>query len=158
MRTGGYVLAGLMAFSLTSFAIAQSDNLRSTTGEQQYVPRLGDIMSNIQLRHIKLLFAGKAGNWQLAAYELRQIKTGLAEAAVMYEGIPVSSVTTMTVPLDSLGDAITAKDGKRFAKLFDELTVSCNGCHQSTDRGYIAIRVPTEQPFSNQAFAPRAKP
>jgi len=55
-------------------------------------------------------------------------------------------------------DAIAAKDGKRFGKLFDELTLNCNGCHQSMERGYIAIRVPTEQPFSNQVFAPRVKP
>lgn len=157
MRTGRYILAGLMACSLTSLAIAQSGNMRSATGEQ-YVPRLGDIMSNIQLRHIKLSFAGKAGNWQLAAYELRQLKAGLAEAATMYEGIPVTNVSTMTAPINSLDHAIAAKDGKRFAKLFDELTVNCNGCHQSMDRGYIAMRVPTDQPFSNQTFAPRARP
>ena len=146
-----------MVCSLTSLAIAQSGEMRGRSGEK-YVPRLGDIMSNVQLRHIKLSFAGKAGNWELAAYELRQLKAGLVEAAVMYEGIPVTDVTMMTAPIKAIDDAIAAKDSGRFAKLFSELTAGCNVCHQSMDRGYIVMRVPTEQPFSNQVFPPQGKP
>ena len=47
-------------------AVAQSE---------AYVPALGDIMSATQLRHIKLWFAGKLQNWDLASYELRQIRS-----------------------------------------------------------------------------------
>jgi hypothetical protein len=39
-----------------------------------YKPPLGDIMGKIQLRHIKLWFAGKLKNWELAAYEVDEIK------------------------------------------------------------------------------------
>src|SRR5207237_9639002 len=35
------------------------------------VPLLGDIMNAVQTRHMKLWFAGKAFNWELATYELR---------------------------------------------------------------------------------------
>lgn len=157
MKLRGYIAALLVASSLTSLSIAQSGNARATAGEQ-YVPRLGDIMNNIQARHIKLSFAGKAQNWQLAAYELRQLKAGLVEAAVMYEGIPVTDVTMMTAPLKAIDDAIAAKDSGRFAKLFSELTAGCNACHQSMDRSFVVMRVPTEQPFSNQVFPPQGKP
>ena len=105
-------------------------NLNATTNNEQYVPRLGDIMNAVQSRHIKLWFAGKARNWELAAYELRQLKAGLVEAAVLYEGIPVTNVTTMAKPVQSISDAIEAKDGKRFAKAVGELTDGCNACHQ----------------------------
>ena len=157
MKLRGYIVAVLMACSLTTLAIDQSGNVRAMSAEQ-FVPRLGDIMNNIQLRHIKLSFAGKARNWELAAYELGQLKAGLVEAAVMYEGIPVTDVTMMTSPLKAIDDAIAAKDGKRFGKLFGELTTGCNACHQSMSRGYIVMRVPTEQPFSNQVFPPQGKP
>lgn len=157
MKLRGYIAVLLMACSLTSLAVAQSGTTRAT-GSGKYVPQLGDLMNSIQTRHIKLLFAGRAQNWGLAAYELGQLKAGLVEAAVMYEGIPVSNVTTMTAPIQSIDEAIAAKDGKRFAKLFGELTAGCNGCHQSMDRGYIVMRVPTEQPFSNQVFPPQGKP
>jgi ornithine carbamoyltransferase len=130
--------------------------LDPTIGER-YVPRLGDIMNSVQARHLKLWLAGKALNWDLAAYELRQIKAGVVEAAVLYEGIPVTNVTTMTKPVQSVADAITAKDVRRFTLAFGELTDGCNSCHSSMQRGFIAIQQPTASPFGNQSFAPPAK-
>jgi len=53
---------------------------------EPYVPRLGDIMNTAQIRHMKLWFAGKSANWELAAYEARQLKASLAEAASFYQG------------------------------------------------------------------------
>jgi hypothetical protein len=82
---------------------------------------------------------------------------GVVEAAVLYEGIPVTNVTTMTKPLQSVSDAIETKDIRRFAKAVGELTDGCNACHQSMGRGFIAIRMPTASPFSNQSFAPAGK-
>jgi hypothetical protein len=37
--------------------------------------QLSDLMIALQLQHIKLWFAGKFSNWDLANYELRQIQT-----------------------------------------------------------------------------------
>ena len=155
MKLRGYTIALLMVCSLTPSAIAQS-NLNATTSEQ-YVPRLGDIMNAVQSRHIKLWFAGKARNWELATYELVLLKAGLLEAAVLYEGIPVTNVTTMKKPVDSISAAIEARDGRRFAKAVGELTDGCNACHKSMGRGFILMRMPSEQPFSDQSFAPQAK-
>jgi hypothetical protein len=156
MKLRGWIVALLMVCSPAPLAIAES-NLDAATNEQ-YVPRLGDIMNALQSRHVKLWFAGKALNWELAAYELRQLRAGLLEAAVIYPGIPVSNVTTMTRPVQAIADAIDARDGKRFAKAVGEITEGCNTCHQSMGRGYIVMRVPTEQPFSNQLFPPQGKP
>jgi hypothetical protein len=119
-----------------------------------YVPRLGAIMNEAQIWHTKLWFAGKSANWELAAYEIGQLKASLVEAASLYEGIPVSNVTTMVQPVQAVADAIEAKDGKRFAKAYGDLTVGCNGCHQSIGRGYIVMRVPDVSPFSDQQYAP----
>jgi len=160
MKLRGYIVALLMACSLAPLAIAQSgqSNLTASPANEQYVPRLGDIMNGVQTRHIKLWFAGKAQNWDLASYELRQLKAGLLEAAVLYEGIPVSNVTTMTKPVQSISDAIDARDLKRFAKAVGELTDGCNGCHQQMQRGYIVIQAPTGSPYGDQSFAPPKKP
>jgi hypothetical protein len=153
-------LIGLMLVcALAPLALAQSNqsDMDAATGEH-YVPRLGDIMNAVQTRHIKLWFAGKALNWELATFELRQLKAGLLQAAVMYTGIPVTNVTTMSKPVQSIADAITAKDIKRFSQAVHELTNGCDACHQSMGRGFIIIGVPTEQPFSDQLFTPQAKP
>ena len=37
---------------------------------------IGEIMVLQQLRHIKLWFAGRAGNWPLAGYEIDKLKDG----------------------------------------------------------------------------------
>lgn len=159
MRSRGYMVALLMVCSSVPLAVAQSgqSNLTASTDER-YVPRLGDIMNSVQMRHIKLWFAGKAQNWDLATYELNQLRAGLLEAALRYEGIPVSTITTMSKPAQSISDAIDAKDFKRFTKAVGELTDGCNSCHQTMQRGFIAIQLPTATPFGDQSFAPSKKP
>ena len=148
-------LIGLLLVGLLGPSVMAQSNLEANKSNEPYVPRLGDIMSGVQTRHIKLWFAGKAANWELAALELRLLKAGLLEAALLYEGIPVSNVTTMSKPIQSLSDAVDARDGKGFAKAFGELTSGCNGCHQSMRRGFVTIEQPTDSPFSDQSFAPK---
>ena len=156
MKYRGCLMILLMLSALTPLATAQTD--LDPVASEQYLPRLGDIMNAIQTRHLKLWFAGKASNWELAAYELRQLRGGLEQAAVMYPGIPVTNITTMSNPVQSVADAIVAKDVRRFNKAAGELTDGCNACHRSIGRGFITIKMPTEQPFSNQSFAPQGKP
>ncbi|MGC2779461.1 MAG: hypothetical protein WA418_27875 [Bradyrhizobium sp.] len=150
-----WVVGLLLACSAVSLATAQSLSTRSNG--DQYLPRLGDIMNLIQVRHAKLWFAGQAKNWDLAAYELVQLRQSLADAAIFYSGLPVDNVTTLAQPIQSISDAIAAKDGKRFASAVTELTSGCNACHGSMDRGYVAMRIPTEKPFGNQDFRPQGR-
>jgi hypothetical protein len=154
MKLSRSIVALLMVCSPAPVAIAQS-GIQGAGASEQYAPRLADIMSTAQLRHMKLWFAGESPNWKLAAYEFRQLKASLAEAASLYPGIPVTSITTMATPIQSVADAIEAKDEGKFAKKVGELTVGCNACHQSIGRGFIVMRVPTASPFSDQLFPPQ---
>ena len=81
----------------------------------------------------------------------------LAEAALLYEGIPVTNVTTMAEPLQALAGAIEAKDPGKFARSYGDLTDKCNGCHQLMGRGLIIMRVPEASPFADQRFAPKGR-
>jgi hypothetical protein len=153
MKLRGWIVALLMLGAAVPQAMAQS----ASDSSEQYVPRLGDIMNNAQTRHIKLWYAAKAANWDLAAFEIRQLKANLVEAALLYSGIPVTNVTTLTAPLQSVADAIDAKDSQKFAKAFGDLTGGCNSCHQSMQRAFVLIRTPTEQPFGDQVFPPQGK-
>lgn len=139
-------------------ASALAQDLKSPSADQ-YLPRLGDLMGTAQTRHLKLFLAGRAQNWELAAFELRQLKASLVEAAVLYSGIPVTNVTTLEPSLQALSDAIDAKDGRRFRKGMGELTDGCNACHRSMTRSFVLIKVPSDQqPFPNQQFAPAGRP
>lgn len=153
-------LRGLIGVLLVcaSPLVASAQSGIQPAANEQYLPRLGDIMDAAQSRHMKLWFAAKSRNWELAGYELRQLKASLVEAASLYQDLPVSNVTTMAKPVEAVGEAIKAMDGARFVKTFGELTTACNGCHQSIGRGFIVMRVPEVLPFGNQVFPPRGKP
>jgi hypothetical protein len=124
---------------------------------ENYVPGLGNIMEAIQWRHIKLAYAGKSANWELARYELGQMQQSLSDAARLYQGIPIEAVEMIEQPLMALSDAIKSKDGPGFTRTFAALTVACNNCHAAAKVGFIAIQVPTASPFSDQSFSPRGK-
>ena len=130
---------------------------RPPTAGDTYVPTLGDIMGATQLRHFKLSYSGKLGNWGLASYELGQIEDSLINAARLYQNIPIEKINMVEQPLIALSSAIKAKDGARFASAFADLTAACNSCHEAAHVGFITIQVPTASPFSNQSFMPKRK-
>ena len=74
-------------------------------------------MGKIQLRHIKLWFAGKLANWKLATYEVDEIKASLESAADLYRGIRVESdQRTQSDPIIAIGKAVETKDSATFTE------------------------------------------
>jgi hypothetical protein len=124
-----------------------------------YEPGLGEFMMATQIRHAKLWFAGKSHNWDLAAYEIDEIKEGLEDAAKLHstvDGIPVADMikTIIDPRIERLEKAVGAKNNNQFVAAFDELTDGCNACHAGAGKPFIRIQRPSEPPFSNQSFAP----
>src|SRR5262249_46301319 len=60
-------------------AAAQHQHAASPRVEAARGPGLGEIMALQQMRHSKLWFAGSAGNWPLAEYELDELKEGFGD-------------------------------------------------------------------------------
>lgn len=128
-------------------------------GKSGYAPGLGEIMALQQMRHSKLWFAGRAGNWKLADYEFDELKEGFDDAKTYsptHGDVPVAQMigSIMPQPLAALEGAIKARDAAKFTAAFDGLTAACNTCHQGADHGFIVIRRPTTLPYTNQDFAP----
>ncbi len=119
---------------------------------EPYQPGLGDIMALQQMRHLKLWFAGHAGNWPLADYEIGELNEGFDEVSRLLGGDTVAKA--VGAPIAALQKAIDSKDRAAFTTAFDKLTAGCNGCHRTLDHGFIAIERPTTSPYSNQSFAP----
>ena len=156
MKFSKLLLAAVLACFAAPPAIAQS--APPDVQFDPYVPRLGDIMTALQQRHAKLYLAARAQNWELADFELRQTRAGLADAAVLYSGLPVTNITTLAGPVQALYDAVKAKDQRKFMDAFGQLTNGCNACHQTMDRKFIVIAQPTQPaPFINQIFPPPGK-
>jgi len=171
-RGVGLALALLTgAIALHSVAWSQSPNASQPPPQpaapsadlpKAYLPGLGEFMGRIQVDHAKLWLAGAARNWELAGYELGELKevfSDVQDLVPRYQNVPVGDMidALMTGTIAELEGAIAARDYRKFAAAFDQLTAACNTCHQAANRGYIAIRRPTQSTFSNQDFLPRKK-
>jgi hypothetical protein len=128
--------------------------------KEPFTPGLGEIMTLQQMRHLKLWFAGQAGNWPLADYELDELKEGYEDIVKYFptkDDVPTGPMASAIIEKEvaELNKAIEAKDRKQFAAAFEKLTASCNACHQSSKKPFIVVQRPTANPYANQSFAPR---
>jgi hypothetical protein len=138
----------------TSHGTVPSDHL-----PRSYSPGLGEFMGRIQVDHAKLWLAGEARNWELADYQLDEMKEVLSDVqdfVPRYKNVPVGDMieAIMTGVIRDMEGAIAARDFATFSVSFDKLTESCNSCHAAAGRRYIAIQRPAHSNFSNQSFKP----
>jgi hypothetical protein len=164
MRSKLFLPAALAAVAALALgADAQTPQTPPTRGGPasttlNYVPGVGDLMDLlVQPRHAKLGLALKAGNWELAAYghkELAQAFRTVATVQPKFKNLTVAEmIESMTgEPMRSLDDAIRARDPKRAAAAFADLTDGCNACHTALDHAFVVIKVPDASGFPNQEF------
>jgi hypothetical protein len=133
-------------------AVAASAQDKSAPQPESYQPGLGEFMAMQQLRHIKLWFAGHAGNWPLADYEIGELKEGFDDVSQLLGGDIVGQ--HVGAPLAALQKAVDGKDSAAFASAFDSLSAGCNACHHTLDHAFIVIQRPTLLPYSDQVFTP----
>jgi len=149
-------LVGALAFSLCLAAHAQNPSPPAGALETAAAAESGDlasIMAQQQERHTKLWFAGRAGNWPLASYELDALGDGFDQVNNLFGGDMVDKV--VGGPMKALEKLIAEKNQAGFAAAFDALTAGCNNCHHMLDHAFILIQRPTLQPYSDQSFAPQ---
>ena len=125
-------------------------------------PGLGEIMTLNQMRHAKLWQAGKAQNWDLAAYELDELQEGFDDVVKYHPthkdvSLPLSTLVPriMDQPMQELKRAIQSRDMPAFVATYDGLTEACNSCHQATRFGFNVVKRPVDSAwFGNQEFEP----
>jgi len=153
--------AGIILFSCnrqssnTAILNKKIDSLQ-TQLNKSYKPGLGEFMSQIQIHHAKLWFAGKYENWPLADFEVGEIREALDDIPKFCADRPeVKSIDVIEPAMDSLSATIKAKDQRRFDSSFTLLTATCNDCHKATNHGFNQIKIPDVPPVSNQVFKPQ---
>jgi hypothetical protein len=160
-----YALLGCAALAAAAAvfhpAAAQSPFGDPNAEPAPFNPQMAALMSMlIQPRHAKLGLAGKAENWPLASYALRELRQGFAvasRAVPRWKGLPVPELFDAAVsqPLTLIDFAIKLKYANQFSEAYDQLTAGCNACHATTDHSFIVIKAPDASSFPNQEFAPK---
>jgi hypothetical protein len=145
----------LLALAGANLAFGQQP---ANPAKPAFTPGLGEFMTFTQVRHAKLWLAGNAGNWELADYEIDELKEGLEDVAKYvptYKDMPVGKLIETTMkPIAEVEQAIKARDRSKFTSAFDKLSQACNSCHQATNRAFIVIQRPANSAFPNQSFTP----
>ena len=153
-------IVGMLALALTCPIPASGQ--QPSASKPAYSPGLGEFMLQTQARHLKLWLAGNAGNWELADYEIDELKEGLEDAVKyvpVYKNMPVGPMIDSAImkPIDEVEAAIKARDRARFTASFDKLTEACNSCHAASNRAFIVVQRPTGVQFPNQSFTPKSR-
>src|SRR6266446_3473261 len=163
-RAVAVVALAALAASTTMFSartLAQSPFGDADAEPAPFNPQMAALMNMLlQPRHAKLGLAGKAENWPLAGYALKELKQGFAvvsKAVPRFKGLPVPDLAdaAVTQPLTLLDFAIKLGYQRQFDEAYESLTKGCNACHATTDHPFIVIKAPDASPFPDQDFAPK---
>ena len=164
-RTAVVALVGFAAFvaaaGWSGHTVAQSPFGDPNAEPAPFNPQMAALMSMlIQPRHAKLGLAGKAENWPLAGYALKELKQGFAvtsRAVPRWKGLPVPDLfdAALTQPFTLLDFAIKLGYRRQFDEAYDTLTKGCNACHATTDHSFVVIKAPDVSSFPNQDFEPK---
>jgi hypothetical protein len=161
----GIVVAAFMVFA-TAAVLSGRAGAENPFGDPNaepapFNPQMAALMSMlIQPRHAKLALAGKAENWPLAGYMLKELRQGFviaSRAVPRWRGLPTPDLIDAAVdhPMRVLDAAIKLKYRRQFDEGFESLTAGCNACHATTDHGFVVIKVPDASAFPNQEFEPK---
>jgi hypothetical protein len=147
------LLAALMLAAGLACAQDSGKQEDGSAEEAGGLPHLSDIMVKQQMRHIKLWFAGDAGNWPLADHEIDQLKDGFDDVAKLLGG----DIAQQHVggAISRLEKAIEGRDHEAFESAFDGLSTGCNACHRTLDHAFIVIQRPVLLPYGDQNFSPQ---
>jgi cytochrome c553 len=132
-----------------------SDN--GSTLDAKSLPGLGEFMTTMQLHMGKLWFAGKAGNWDLARYELDELRETMEAAQSLHStknGVDISSVLAAVgqSQISQMATSIDKRNQSNFTQAYDETLSACNGCHEESGHRFIKITRPTAPPVTNQKW------
>ena len=145
---------------------AVQDSLKRVQTElatvKELAPGLGEYMTTIQLHAGKLWFAVKAGNWELAQYELDELKETMEAAKALNaekNGVKISNVldSVLQTQIAEMDKSLKTKSTTDFQKSYDETLTACNGCHTEAGFKFIRIVRPSAPPVTNQQWEVLAK-
>jgi cytochrome c553 len=108
-------------------------------------PRFGDLMTQVGRRFELLGRAAVAKRWELAAFELDELRETFEDAptAVMpadvKANLPQLVKTFLPSIVSGLDAAVAKRDPAALVTAFASAAQACNGCHQEAGKPYIEI-------------------
>jgi len=109
-------------------------------------PGLGTVMIEYGQRYYMMYYAAKAGNWELAKYQLKEAREIQEVGETTRPGRAPLLKAFEAGYLDPLDKAIDAKDWNQFQTAYNNGVIGCNNCHTSTGYPFIQFTLPPSPP------------
>jgi hypothetical protein len=146
---------------LANSADTAAQNAPASPAPTAYNPGVGELMNLIvQPRHTKLWLAGHEGNWALAEYESKELRSALmtvAKARPVFRQQSVADNVEMFLgaPFRAVDDAIRDRDAAKFTDAYATVNAGCNACHTALGQSQVVIKTPEQPMYPDQEFRPR---
>jgi len=139
--------SNIYAEEMSNAAVPTKHNKNMTLGKvAEFAPGLGTVMMEYSHRFYIAYYAAKAGNWDLAKYELHEMLE-IQEVAEATRPIHAPALKAFEdTYLNKVEESIKAKGWKKFDTAYREAIVGCNACHGASGHGYIRYKLPTTPP------------
>lgn len=127
------------------------------------VPSQSHTMADVAYHFSNVWFAGKKGNWPLAAFNLRETRQHIrwtirirpvrrlgdtpVELEPIWDTIDKGAMTTLQTTIDE-------KDANKFEAAYKRALNACYGCHQAAGLPYLHPVVPSAPPQTIISFDP----
>jgi hypothetical protein len=109
-------------------------------------PGLGQLMPLVSERYWILYYAAKGGNWALADYQLRSLRSmwkKMSTTRPKYAGMLENFATKI---FDPMTEQIKARDFAAFEKTYEAGVELTNKMHVATNHGEIVWKLPPNPP------------
>ena len=158
------LLAALAGFAgmatLPARTAAQDQSNPADAAPAPFTPNMGDMMSIlIQPRHAKLALAGKAENWVLAGYVLKELQQGfgtITKVIPRWKALPVSELVDAALkqPFAAMDLVIKAGDTRQFGKPSTRSRPAATPATPPPSRTSWSSRPPTPRPSPTRISSP----
>ena len=109
-------------------------------------PGMARLMKEVGERYHILYYAAKGGNWSLAKHQLSQIISLHKAGATLRPKYAHDLNTFIHTHLNPIGEAIEAKDWKKFEEVYRKGIDGSNTLHEKYGYGYIRYVLPKNPP------------
>ena len=110
-------------------------------------------------RYQELVAAGRAENWDYAAYQAGKIRTAIESGLQRRPKRAESAQSFLTIVLPALEEAVAERDRALFDRRLGALTSACNACHEAEQVSFVRVAPPEPGfSFAGPAVAPPPDP
>ena len=135
------------AVDINKTIITTKHNTHLTLGELAEIqPGLGTIMMEFGHRFYVAYYAAKAGNWELAEYQIHELIEAQEVAETTRPKYTEQLKNFEHGAIAELQKTIKVKNWKQFEIKYTETTNACNACHIKNGHSYIHYKLPKVAP------------